>query len=354
MNSPFQMGDGIDLEGKPLPCPLAWHVRGVRKESPTTRLSASASRNFASSSRPYGIFTASQMNTYVYKTAAGLPIRLDIHGGNPGRAAKPVLVFIHGGALIMGHRGQIADEQLQLYLSAGYAVASIDYRLAPETKLAEIIQDLKDAFAWIRAEGRAKEGLDAERIGVVGHSAGGYLTLMSGFCVQPRPRALVSFYGYGDIVGDWYSRPDPFYSQRDRITEDDARRAVGSAPIAEDSAKNDRFKFYLYCRQNGLWPKEVSGHDPAKEPDYFVPFCPLRNVTRDYPPTMLLHGDSDTDVPYEQSALMDRALDRAGVEHEFIPVSHGGHGFDHADGGLDNPAMKEIFEQVTKFLSRHV
>jgi acetyl esterase/lipase len=90
------------------------------------------------------------------------------------------------------------------------AILKIDYRLAPETKLDAILEDIDAAYGWLRKEG-SREGLDADRVAVVGHSAGGYLTLMAGCRFSPKPAALVSFYGYGDIAGDWYSRPDPYY-----------------------------------------------------------------------------------------------------------------------------------------------
>ena len=121
------------------------------------------------------------------------------------------------GRLIVGSRDVLdfapLREQLNRYLKAGYTVVSIDYRLAPETKLDGIIEDLKDAFKWVRAKGPAEFRIDPDRLAVVGGSAGGYLTLMSGFCVEPRPKALVSFYGYGDIIGDWNKRPDKHYSK---------------------------------------------------------------------------------------------------------------------------------------------
>lgn len=90
-------------------------------------------------------------------------------------------------------------------------------------------------------------------------------------------------------------------------------------------------KLYLYCRQNGLWPKVLTGHDPDLEPKAFDLFCPVRNVTKDYPPTLLIHGTKDTDVPYELSVMMDRALTAHGVPHEFITIPEGGHGFSRND-----------------------
>jgi acetyl esterase/lipase len=289
--------------------------------------------------------------TYTYKTIGDCKIQADVYR-MPGEQVRPALLWIHGGALIGGQRTDIRHDQRDRYLDAGFTLVSIDYRLAPETKLKAILEDLRDAHAWLRAEGPRLFRIDPERIAVVGHSAGGYLTLMAGFCLEPRPKALTAFYGYGDIAGEWYSRPDPFYSRQPAVPKEEAYQAVGG-PVLSEGGSSNRFRFYLYCRQQGLWPREVTGHDPDTEPRAFDPFCPLRNVTADYPPTLLLHGDQDTDVPYEQSVLMAEALQQHGVEHLFITVANGGHGFDGGNGGLQDPANAERFAQVLGFLKWH-
>ncbi len=203
----------------------------------------------------------------------------------------------------------------------------------------------------MRAQGPSLAGIDPGRIAVIGHSAGGYLALTCGYRLSPRPRAIVSFYGYGDIVGDWYSRPDPFYLREPAVSRAQALSGVGKQPGCGDSAEESRWSFYLYCRQQGLWPKEVAGIDPAVEPRAFDPFCPIRNVNGQYPPTVLLHGDRDTDVPFQQSVGMERELTRAGVAHEFIPIAGGEHGFDH---DMDDARTVQAFEKVMVFLSRHL
>ena len=77
---------------------------------------------------------------------------------------------------------------------------------------------------------------------------------------------LVSLWGYGDLIGPWYSKPSEFYRRKPLVKKEEVLPLVKGAPVA-DSAKNrgQRGKFYLYCRQNGLWPEMVAGFDPHKE-----------------------------------------------------------------------------------------
>jgi acetyl esterase/lipase len=290
--------------------------------------------------------------THTYKTIGDCKIEADVYRA-PGDAIRPAILWIHGGALIMGNRRGLRAEQRDRYLEAGFTIVSIDYRLAPETKLKGIIEDLQDAYAWVRAKGPDLFRIDPDRIAVIGHSAGGYLTLMAGFSLNPRPKALVAFYGYGDIAGPWYSQPDPFYSQKPAVPKEEAYQAVGGKVLAEDPGNRNRGLFYLYCRQTGLWPKEVAGHDPAKEPKAFDPYCPIRNVTKDYPPTMLLHGDKDTDVPFQQSAEMSQELKRQQVEHEFIALTNRGHGFDGGRDIMKDPEIAQTFDRILAFLKKH-
>jgi acetyl esterase/lipase len=287
--------------------------------------------------------------SYVYKTVRGCEIGADVHRAKRGPDPSPAIVWIHGGCLMYGTRKAIHPDQLARYVGAGYTVASIDYRLAPETLLPSIVEDVQDAFRWVREEGPGLYGVDPQRIAVIGHSAGGYLSLMAGACVRPRPRAIVAFYGYGDIVGDWYSKPDPFYCQQPAISREDAYRDIGHAPIASAQGARAESPIYYYCRQNGLWPQVVAGHDPAADPEAFVPYCPIENIGADYPPTLLLHGDQDTDVPHEQSVMMSEALSKRGIENELITMHGSGHGFD-GDASL----LQMAVDAVLAFLQEHV
>ena len=277
--------------------------------------------------------------TFTYKTfhQSTNQLQADVYRSSDEKV-RPVIIFIHGGALMMGGRGQSTKpgSLFDALLKAGYAVVSIDYRLAPQVKLPAILEDVEDACRWVHKKGPKLFHIDPKEIFVMGQSAGGYLTQVAGYRVRPRPKALVSFWGYGDITGKWYSRPDEFYGKQKLVTKEEADKEGGG-------------KLYLYCRQNGLWPKVVTGHDPDAEPKAFDPFCPVRNVTKDYPPTLLIHGTKDTDVPYELSVMMDNQLTAKGVKHEFITIPDGGHGF----GRNDTAIAAKTYEQVVRFLKQY-
>jgi len=298
--------------------------------------------------------------THTYKTVDGHDLKADVYQ-LPGEQLKPSVLYIHGGALVLGSRDMVAKVQFEPYLRAGYNIVSIDYRLAPETKLPGIIEDVQDAYTWMRTEGPVSFGVDPARIAVAGHSAGGYLTLMAGFRFHPLPRALVSFFGYGDITSPWYSQPDPFYNTKSKISKEQAFGAIGKKAISSLGPNSPlwegRISLALYLRQQGVWPKVISGHDPVTDKSWFSDYEPRHNVTVKYPPTLLLHGEKDTDVPVEQSLWMAEELRRYGVTHELITDPDWGHGFDsRAFGGvgMDDLGVREAYNRVLKFLNTHI
>jgi dipeptidyl aminopeptidase/acylaminoacyl peptidase len=77
----------------------------------------------------------------------------------------------------------------------------------------------------------------------------------------------------------------------------------------------------------------------------------VRHVGADCPPALLLHGDADTDVPYEQSVAMARALAAVNVPHKLVSIPGGEHGF---DSRLADPTVTAAFAEVLAFLARHV
>jgi hypothetical protein len=132
----------------------------------------------------------------------------------------------------------------------------------------------------------------------MGTSAGGYLAAMSGYCVaaaQILDLCLRLRRHHRRLV----LQAGPVLSAEALITEQQAFRPNAGADL------------YLYCRQNGLWPKVVTGHDPATEPKWFKPYCPVQNVTREYPPTF-----SPARRQGHRRALSTIGVDGKGIESQ--------------------------------------
>lgn len=285
--------------------------------------------------------------TVIYKSNDCFSIKADFYGISKHNA--PVIVYIHGGGLIWGTREELSEKMIRFYNDNGFALFSIDYRLAPETKLPEILEDVQDALQWLRSKGSQEFSIDPKRIAVAGSSAGGYLALCTGSFTH-KPRAIVSFYGYGDIIGKWATNPSSFYLQKDNVPKELAERLISNQVITEASIEQ-RFLYYVYARQQGQWIQEITGINPIMDKDALLKFCPKQNINSDYPPTLLLHGTKDEDVPYEQSVFMRGALIKEKVKTGLVTIPNGEHVFDK---DFDNPVVQDAFKQVIEFLQYHL
>ena len=264
--------------------------------------------------------------THVYKQNDLYALKLDAYLPENSVKSLPVVIYIHGGALIFGSRKDVNENEIQAILNEGIAYISVDYRLAPETKLMDIIVDVEDAIWWVREEGAKLYAFDESRIAVLGKSAGGYLALLSG-TFQNRPNDIISFYGYGDILGDWYSCPSSHYCKSSLVSENEAKKCITSN-ILTHADYPERWPLYLHARQTGSWASLVSGYKASEISEKLVPYCPILNIDSQYPPTFLLHGSNDTDVPVEQSKDMYSALLDMNIKTQIYIQQNGEHGFD--------------------------
>ncbi len=290
-----------------------------------------------------------EVTTFTYKRLGDLEIKLDVH--RPAdEVLRPLAVWLHGGALINGGREGIGPARR--LLDHGYCVATIDYRLAPETKLPEIIADLEDAFRWLRKHGEERFHADTSKIAVIGGSAGGYLALTVGFRVDPPPTVVVAYWGYGDLVTEWMTAPSPHpaHNSRGPISLKEMEAIEAGPPIANaKDRKLDGGPYYATTRQLGVWSEKVAGFSET-DVEKFYPYMAVKNVTPAYPPTLMIHGTEDTDVPHEQSEMMAREFEKHGVPFEFISVEGGEHGLRDAKKEAVDAANAKMVPFVLKWM----
>jgi len=296
------------------------------------------------------------VNTYVYKRVGPLEIRADVHRDQTARAV-PVVVWIHPGGLMLGSRRMLLADQRERLLEAGLMVVAIDYRLAPETKLSAILADVRDAMSWVRDDGPGLFGADPAGVALMGASAGAHLALLTAVSLQPPPSAVVSLYGYGDVADVVFQTPHAFSATSPVVDAVAARSHIGNRELSEGDLA--RIDFFFQCREAGTWPAEVLGpHLGAPGSSTSVEAL----LTSAMPPTLLLHGDRDVDVPIEMSERIAERLTQAGVEHELIRMHGYNHAFDVFDTyppsgpprGLSDPAVSVAFDRIVEFLGDHL
>lgn len=297
-----------------------------------------------------------EKTTHVYKTVGDVKISADVYRP-AGTESRPVVVWIHGGALIVGGRSGVPKDILDLCTRERFILVSLDYRLAPEVKLPEIAKDIKAAFRWIHEQGPKLFQADTSRIVVSGGSAGGFLTMLSGVIVKPHPTALVAYWGYGDIDGPWATTASEHYRTKTPLV--DAKEAIAAVNRGQVLTNTDdpaagkaRGLYYRYLRQTGGWSREATGIDAAKEPGKLDPFCPVKHITPDYPPIMMVHGTEDTDVPYSCSVDMARELTKHKVAHELVTIPGAEHGLRDGDPKLVAAANSRALNFIREHASR--
>jgi acetyl esterase/lipase len=175
-------------------------------------------------------------------------------------------------------------------LARGFTVFAVYHGSAPRFKVPDAVADVRQAIRHIRLNA-ASYGIDPQRIGVTGGSAGGHLSLMLGMASDPGEPAA----------------KDPL--QR---TSDQVQAVVALFPPVDLTfmvGPSERFPALDFSK------------------DEAVKVSPIGFVSADDPPTLLIHGDKDQLVPIRNSTVMLEALKKVNVESELIVVEGGEHGF---------------------------
>ena len=236
----------------------------------------------------------------------------------------PVVVWIHGGAWRAGSKEGTPTLALA---QKGYFTASISYRLSQEAKFPAQIEDCKCAIRWLRAH--AKEyGINPDRIGVWGSSAGGHLVALLG-----------TSGGVADLdgKGGWADQSSRVQAVCDFFGPTDFTRMMEGRSTMDHYAANSP-------------ESQLIGGPVLDNKDKCAKANPITYVTPDDPPFLIVHGEQDTTVPINSSVLLDEALRKAGVEATFVRVKGGGHGF----RGNTDPSPQRINEMVIEFFDKHL
>ena len=214
-----------------------------------------------------------------YAPGGGRRHLLDVWRPKSGAHRAPVLLQLHGGAWMVGDKGQQALP-LMLHLAAeGWVCVAANYRLSPRVAFPEHLLDCKLALRWVR-EHVAEYGGDPEFVVVTGGSAGGHLAAL----LALTPNDLEFQPGFEDVDTS-VTACVPFYGVYDLVEEFDPRDRAG--PHGE---------------RVGQWfARRIAGATVEEDRDRFVQTSPISHVGPHAPPFFVVHGKSDNLVPVEQA-----------------------------------------------------
>ncbi|MBX3119521.1 MAG: alpha/beta hydrolase [Fimbriimonadaceae bacterium] len=226
----------------------------------------------------------------VYAEPLGTPLRFDLIRPDSDELL-PLAILIHGGGWISGDKSDMRD-LTQALGKAGFAVACPQYRLAPLHVFPAAVEDIQ-AFVRFARTSASEWGLDPNRIASLGNSAGGHLALMSGLTDAPvdgvssRVNAVVDICGITDVTVE----------------------GIRENPISIQFL--EQFMGVSYGEDEARW----------------IAASPIKTISNDAPPILIVHGDEDDIVPISQSEALVAELKRCGVDHEYHTFPGEGHSF---------------------------
>jgi alpha-L-fucosidase 2 len=219
-----------------------------------------------------------------YGQASGEKLLLDVCQPK-GNGPFPVAIYVHGGGWTGGDKANPDDAPvLDLLTEARFTWFSINYRLAPEHRWPACINDVQTAIRWVKANAARYKG-DPSRIALIGYSAGGQLVCFAATLVDDsvRVQAVVGFAPGTDFV----------------------------QALSKDGNVLGRAQRGLLNR-----PAEIT----AESLGMLQAISPINHIRPGLPPFLILHGDADRSVPYQQSLTLQAKLRKNGVECELITL----------------------------------
>jgi acetyl esterase/lipase len=228
----------------------------------------------------------------IYMKAGGAAFTMDVL--KPAKPNKAAVVFMVSGGWISDHsmlKSFMPDIE-KVFSDGGFTVFEVVHGAQPRFKVAEIVEQVRTAVRFVHAHA-ADYGIDTNRVGVSGVSSGGHLALMIAGSPDSPVNAVAAIAPPTDLAN--WGKP--------------------AFVLIEDP------QLSVFAPALGMDPKAPKGDIEALAQK----LSPINYVNAKYPPTLIVHGDSDKIVPLQQAQTMDQALSRLGVEHKLEVIPGGGH-----------------------------
>jgi acetyl esterase/lipase len=270
----------------------------------------------------------------VWAKPEGLELQARVYRISGGATSSPVVIDVHGGAWSAGDRtsGALYDAALA---GAGQLVVAIDFRMGPDYKHPAASTDVVAAVRWVRLNASRLKA-DASRIGFIGSSSGGHLSMLAG--VKPNARMH-----HGTPIADSAGQ----FSVHDEI-DASVNYVIALWPVSDPAA---RFRYAkragIASLQNGTnayYPDEQAQWDAS------VPRIVTAGEAEQLPPLLVVQPGDDSNIPQDMTFDLLRAYQARGgkFEYAFYP------GLPHGFGHRPSEATEDLVLTMRDFIRRRI
>jgi acetyl esterase/lipase len=271
----------------------------------------------------------------VYGRKHGMALTLSVYTPKKNANGLGVIYVVSGGWV--SDPAMLPPAFFTPFLQRGYTVFAVGHGSMPRFTIPEIIQDMNRSVRFIRHTAK-EHGVDPDRLGIAGGSAGGHLSLMIGTAgadgdekakdpvdrESSRVQAVACFFPPTDFLN---------YGEKEKL-------ALGVGVLEPFKAA---FEFTEFNKTTKTY---VPIHDVDKVLAIGKQISPITHVSADDPPTLIIHGDKDKLVPYQQAEIMVAKLKEAGVTAELVTKKDAEHGW---------PTLaKEDVPQLVEWFDKHL
>jgi acetyl esterase/lipase len=233
-----------------------------------------------------------RLRDVIYMKSGGAAFTMDVL--KPAKPNKAAVVFMVSGGWISDHSmlQSFGPYVEKVFGDAGFTVFEVVHGAQPRYKVAEIVNQVQTAVRFVHAHA-ADYGIDTNRVGVSGISSGGHLSLMIAGSPDSPVNAVAAISPPTDLVN--WGKTDFFLTDTPQMA--------------------------IFIPALGIDPKAPRSDTQA----LLQKLSPITYVNPNYPPTLIVHGDSDKVVPLQQAQEMDQALAKLGIDHRLDVIPGGGH-----------------------------
>lgn len=235
----------------------------------------------------------------VYGKANNVNLRLDVITVDRSKDPRPTVIYIHGGGWV-GWTKEETELRVLPYLARGMNAVNVEYRLASVSLAPAAVEDCRCALRWVY-DHATEYGFDTTKLVVAGESAGGHLSLMTGM--------LTPSAGFDDECPGHVTAGEP---EEMRVAAIVDYFGITDVPdvLQGPNARSWALMWFAGLPNRLVLAKRLS---------------PLTYVRKGLPPIIILHGDKDPTVPYQEAVRLHEALNAASVPNQLVTIHGGGH-----------------------------